>query len=78
MAISSTSLYLFGGEVQPRVPVSNDIYMYDVTSGVWSKLQTTGEAPCARIAATACAVGTDIYVFGGRCVRKPQKHYKEH
>jgi hypothetical protein len=35
---------------------------------VWARLQATGAAgsPCARIAATAAAVGTDIFVFGGR------------
>jgi hypothetical protein len=60
------SLYLFGGELQPRVPVANDLFRYDPSSGAWARVDAAGEAPCPRIAATAAAVGNDIYVFGGR------------
>eukprot|EP00877_Chromochloris_zofingiensis_P006588 jgi/Chrzof1/2182/Cz11g05080.t1 len=59
-------IYLFGGEVQPRIPVPNDVHSYDISEGVWTKLLTTGEAPSPRIACTAAAVGTHLYIYGGR------------
>ena len=29
-------------------------------------MQTSGEAPCGRVGAAAAAIGSEIYVFGGR------------
>jgi Kelch motif len=37
-----------------------------VTHPVLWVLQTSGEAPCGRVGAAAAAIGSDIYVFGGR------------
>lgn len=59
-------VYFFGGEAQPRIPVANDTYCYDLKERAWSKLATSGEPPCARMGCTAAAVGADMYIFGGR------------
>lgn len=60
------ALYMFGGELKPRVPVDNAVFSFELATSTWKQLSTSGSAPCPRVAATACAVGPCIYVFGGR------------
>ncbi|CAF1570375.1 unnamed protein product, partial [Didymodactylos carnosus] len=59
-------LYVFGGEYEPRIPVDNDIYQYNIKSGEWKKLMTTGEKPSLRIAHAATSISNRLYIFGGR------------
>lgn len=66
LAVVGNTVYCFGGELQPRVPVPADTYAYNLDNDGWSKLKTAGTCPGARVAATMAAVGTDIYLFGGR------------
>lgn len=59
-------LYLFSGEHEARIAVDNDVYRYDPKAGVWGRLKTQGNGPTPRIACTAAAVGSQIWVFAGR------------
>lgn len=65
-AIGST-LYLTGGEHAPRVPLGSDVYAYSLSDKAWRRLATTGTPPPLRNAHAAAAIGSDLYVFGGRC-----------
>jgi hypothetical protein len=47
-------MYVLGG--------SSNTFRYDSTQGTWSEV---APMPESRIAHAACAVGSDIYVFGG-------------
>ena len=62
------SLYVFGGEHAPRVPIDATVHRYSLDSGSWEALPMAAGAPCpsARVAHSAAAVGTTVYVFGGR------------
>jgi len=59
-------LYIFGGEHNPRHPLSPDLYRFDLQQQRWDMLTASGQAPPARVGHTAAAVGSRIYVFGGR------------
>ena len=62
------SLYCFGGEHAPRVPIDATVHRYDLDAGEWEALPAPAGAPCpsARVAHAAAAVGDTLYVFGGR------------
>jgi hypothetical protein len=53
-------MYVLGGEVGHRVIAS--VLKFDTTQGTWS---IVAPMPASRSAFAACAVGSDIYVFGG-------------
>ena len=68
--------YIFGGEVEPRKPVDNAIHVLALPS---AELQDTdyvevpakpevegGDVPAPRVGHAAAAVGSCIYIFGGR------------
>ncbi|PRW58177.1 nitrile-specifier 5-like [Chlorella sorokiniana] len=61
------TIYLFGGEHAPRVPIGSDVHAYNLQERVWRKLQVHGTPPPLRNAHAAAAVGTELYIFGGRC-----------
>jgi hypothetical protein len=44
MAYANGRIYMFGGELEPRVPVPAATYVYDLASGIWSKLATAGDS----------------------------------
>ncbi|OAY32996.1 nitrile-specifier protein 5 [Manihot esculenta] len=58
--------YAFGGEFTPRVPVDNNLYVFDLQTQTWSIPVVTGDIPPPRVGVTMAAVGKTIYVFGGR------------
>ena len=60
------ALVVFGGEHLPREPVPSSTYCFDTLSKQWKQLETTGQAPVARVGHTATAIGRSIYVVGGR------------
>ncbi|KAF8055485.1 IPO5 [Scenedesmus sp. PABB004] len=60
------TLYVLCGELEPRIPLTDDVYAYSVERGDWSRLRTRGEAPGGRIAATAAVIGDQLVLFGGR------------
>jgi protein phosphatase len=44
---------------------TSDVHSFDVRSGVWAKLEATGEGPSPRAAHSAAAVGNMVVVQGG-------------
>jgi hypothetical protein len=62
------SLYLFGGEHDPRTPINNDFYAYELESRTWEIIQANGPRPEPRVAHTASVVedSSKIFIFGGR------------
>lgn len=62
-------VYAFGGEFTPRVPVDNNLYVYDLNDQTWSTADATGEIPPPRVGVTMASVAEKIYVFGGRDAR---------
>jgi len=62
--------YIFGGEIEPRVPVDSDVHVYTLPSGIvestdYQVIKSTS-APPPRVGHAASAIGKWIYVFGGR------------
>ena len=76
ISVVNGKAYVFGGEEQPREPVSDDMHVYTLpSSGVsdadYRKVAPKagpdgGEVPSPRVGHTANAIGSKIYVFGGR------------
>ncbi|KAK6919208.1 hypothetical protein RJ641_015112 [Dillenia turbinata] len=66
ITIVGKKVYAFGGEFSPRVPVDNDLYVFDLEDLTWSVASVTGDVPPPRVGVTMAAVGETIYVFGGR------------
>lgn len=66
IAIVGQKLYAFGGEFTPRVPVDNQLYVFDLVDQSWSVTEATGDAPPPRVGVTMATVNGIIYVFGGR------------
>jgi len=66
ITIVGQKAYSFGGEFTPRVPVDNNLYVFDLTDLTWSVAQATGDVPPPRVGVTMASVGGTIYVFGGR------------
>jgi N-acetylneuraminic acid mutarotase len=67
IAIVGQKAYAFGGEFSPRVPVDNNLHVFDLETLTWSVADdVTGEVPPPRVGVTIAAVGKTIYVFGGR------------
>ncbi|KAJ9176769.1 hypothetical protein P3X46_012048 [Hevea brasiliensis] len=58
--------YAFGGEFTPRVPVDNNLHVFDLQTQACSVPQVTGDIPPPRVGVTMASVGKTIYVFGGR------------
>ncbi|KAK1268752.1 Nitrile-specifier protein 2 [Acorus gramineus] len=58
--------YAFGGEFAPRVPVDNNLHIFDLETSTWSISAATGDVPAPRVGVTMASVGTTLYVFGGR------------
>ncbi|MQM14703.1 hypothetical protein Taro_047638 [Colocasia esculenta] len=66
VALVGSKAYVFGGEFTPRVPVDNKIHVFDLDDLIWSVPHATGDVPPPRVGVTMAAVGSTIYVFGGR------------
>ncbi|XP_052178105.1 LOW QUALITY PROTEIN: nitrile-specifier protein 5 [Diospyros lotus] len=66
ITIVGQKAYAFGGEFTPRVPVDNNLYVFDLTDLTWSVAEASGDVPPPRVGVTMTAVGDTIYVFGGR------------
>ncbi|XP_020205033.1 nitrile-specifier protein 5 [Cajanus cajan] len=66
IAIVAQKVYAFGGEFVPRVPVDNNVHVFDLETLTWSVTDASGDIPPPRVGVTMAAVGETIYVFGGR------------
>ena len=69
--------YIFGGEIKPREPVSNDVDVLILPSialnGTTDHInvpakpsETGGDVPTARVGHSAAVIGDHIMIFGGR------------
>lgn len=63
MQISDTELLVFGG-LDQRLRY-NDVWLLDVESKTWTKVEVEGEVPMARAHHTATLHGPKILIFGG-------------
>lgn len=66
-------LFIFGGENQPRVPIDNNLLIFDTAQNEWSMHETNKQEsqgkldlPSPRLGHAACSLGDKLYVFGGR------------
>ncbi|KAL5729391.1 hypothetical protein ACHQM5_002357 [Ranunculus cassubicifolius] len=66
IAVVGQKAYVFGGEFSPRVPVDNHLHVFDLQTLTWSIADASGDVPPPRVGVTMSAIGTTIYVFGGR------------
>lgn len=69
VVINRKDILIFGGQTETTVVPKwhNDVHIFDTTTSTWRYLQTTGDIPAARGAASVCAINrdTEIIVFGG-------------
>lgn len=72
LSVVSGRAYIFGGEISPREPVSNDMHVIilpsdTVTEADYRSVPAKGkEVPQGRVGHTAAVIGDRIFVFGGR------------
>lgn len=66
VAMVGKKAYVFGGEFEPRVPLDNDIHVFDLETQQWSVMEATGDKPSPRVGVAMAAVDTIVYVFAGR------------
>ena len=69
VSIIGDTLYLWGGEHVARTPVDTNIWALDLSeegSMEWRNVSCQGEPPSPRFGHSQCAMGGNVYVFGGR------------
>lgn len=59
-------VYVFSGEKEPRVPINNQLRCFDLIKQCWSEVSAKGQLPPPRVGHGAAAIGSKLYVFGGR------------
>jgi len=62
----NNKLYVFGGENDPRSPISSDVHIYDLGSKSWSVVRPSEGAPKSRLAHTTTDLNEKLFVYGGR------------
>ncbi|KAF9996232.1 hypothetical protein BGZ80_007308 [Entomortierella chlamydospora] len=66
LAIVGNKAYIFGGEFHPRIPVDANLYVYDLEDKSVEVIAPDESTPSPRVGATLSAIGSKIYLFGGR------------
>jgi hypothetical protein len=76
LTVVKNAAYIFGGEIKPREPVDNAIHEITLPDqpshdASYQRIEAQaeelgGEVPMARVGHAAAAIGSRIYVFGGR------------
>lgn len=67
VAMVGDMAYVFGGELQPRVPVDNHLHAFHLHHHTWSLAPVAaGYPPPPRVGVTMAALGPALYLFGGR------------
>jgi N-acetylneuraminic acid mutarotase len=66
--VVESKLAVFGGEDEPRHPINNSVYLFDIAESKWTSFSapTDSAAPLARVGHAAASVGSKMFVFGGR------------
>jgi len=70
VTVVGNKAYIFGGEHHPRTPIDALLHSYEFATNTWNVVSAAGAAPCPRIGHTAAAVGSSIYIFGGRSAKE--------
>eukprot|EP00835_Amoeboradix_gromovi_P005969 NODE_626_length_5881_cov_0.289519.p2 type:complete len:270 gc:universal NODE_626_length_5881_cov_0.289519:4324-3515(-) len=63
MNLIGTKIYLFGGSDQNKC--SNDLFIFDTESFIWTNPVCKGDLPPPVRAHTATVINDDLYIFGG-------------
>ncbi|KAG9286319.1 hypothetical protein G9A89_014306 [Geosiphon pyriformis] len=71
LAVVDDHAYIFGGETEPRVPVDNTLYIYNLLAKHWeppvlASSQDPNDMPSPRVGAATAVIGHLIYLWGGR------------
>ncbi|KAJ9447942.1 Nitrile-specifier protein 5 [Diplonema papillatum] len=66
VAVVKGTIFIFGGEIKPRVPVDDKVYAVELSGGKHTALEAKGSSPCARVGHASGTIGSTFYVFGGR------------
>ncbi|KAF9421780.1 hypothetical protein BGZ76_003938 [Entomortierella beljakovae] len=66
LAVVENKAYIFGGELQPRIPVDANLYVYDLQDNSINVISPSESTPSPRVGATLSAIGNKIYLYGGR------------
>ncbi|KAF9200912.1 hypothetical protein BGZ49_008855 [Haplosporangium sp. Z 27] len=66
LAVVGNKAYVFGGEFQPRIPVDANLYVYDLQDNSIDVITPSESTPSPRVGATLSAIGSKVYLFGGR------------
>lgn len=76
LSVIAGRAYIFGGEINPREPVDNDMHIITLPSGTVTSADyktiparpkvAGGEIPEKRVGQTAAVIGERIFIFGGR------------
>ena len=70
--IINNKLYIFGGENQPRVPIDNNLLIFDIDQNKWqihvtnSQNENKTDLPLSRLGHSSCSLENKLYIFGGR------------
>nr|BAV35192.1 epithiospecifier protein [Isatis tinctoria] len=71
IAVVGDKLYSFGGELETNVAIDKDLYVFDLNTQNWSIAPANGDVPyISSFGVRTVAVGTKLYVFGGRNEKK--------
>ena len=67
IAMVGDKMYSFGGELTPNFSIDKDMYVFDFNTRAWSIAPQNGDVPeLACLGVCMVAIGTTLYVFGGR------------
>lgn len=76
ISVISGRAYIFGGEINPREPVDNDMHIISLPSSEGAEADyqaipasssiANGEVPERRVGHAAAVIGERIFIFGGR------------
>ncbi|OCH94722.1 galactose oxidase [Obba rivulosa] len=62
------SIIVWGGQANKR---DSDLYVFDISSLIWSRLRWTGHGPTGRVGHTLTADGCRLFMFGGDVEGRP-------
>eukprot|EP00960_Hanusia_phi_P057651 763623-Hanusia_phi.AAC.1 len=68
MSCINNVAYVFGGEHIARTPIDSNVFKLDLSSPSfqWKMIAAEGDSPPPRVAHAQAAIGSKIYIFGGR------------
>ena len=64
--VLNNCLYVFGGENEPRIPIDNDLHVFDLKTNEWSIIKSNEKSPSPRLGHSSCSFNNKLFIFGGR------------